>query len=68
MYYEDRIIDGKLYYRTTPDGNWMEEKSARAIVINILHQMTENQRLDCLRFFCSCCGSTKLPCYCMHDE
>lgn len=23
MYYEEQIIDGKLYFRTTPTGNWL---------------------------------------------
>lgn len=35
---------------------------------NLILQLSEQDRLDVLSYFCKGCGTEKLPCHCMNDE
>lgn len=51
MYYEEKIIDGILMYKTSPNGEWLVVTGTRADAINILVKMSVEQRLEVIRYF-----------------
>lgn len=67
MYYEEKIIDGVLMYKTTPNGEWMVATGTRAEAVNSLVKMSEKQRLEVVRHFCPHCGGFS-PCQCWNGE
>lgn len=66
--YEDgeiEIVDDAngLIARIHGDG-----KFAEASVAEILHRLTDEQRMALFSEFCGGCGTTSLPCHCRNDE
>ena len=57
MYYEEKFIDGKLMFRNTPDGYWMEKTTAVAIVANQVLRLSEEERHELFHLFCTHCGT-----------
>lgn len=71
MYYEEKLINGELYSRGTPDGPWEPVDSARAVVILLMVTLSEEQRREVMRFFCGDCGIVQpdgRACQCWNDE
>ena len=67
MYYEEKIIDGVLMYKTTPSGEWGVVTGPRAYAVNLLVKISEEQRLSVFGYFCPHCGGFS-PCQCRKDE
>ena len=70
MFYEEKIVDGILYCRTSPNGEWQPATDRRAQLVNELAQMDDERRLSIMGLFCSECGDIKPKhgCTCMRDE
>lgn len=68
MYYEEKIIDGTLKYRTTPGGRWAPKKDARGKAITALMALNPNDRLSVFRNFCTACGDDNPGCNCRRDD
>ncbi|MBD3351720.1 MAG: hypothetical protein GF364_09570 [Candidatus Lokiarchaeota archaeon] len=56
MYYEEKVIDGRLMYRIDPKGEWAPVKGAKAIAVSTLSLLTDDERKEVLSFFCACCN------------
>lgn len=70
MYYDERIIDGVLHFRTIPNGPWQLKFGPLANAVNAMSKLTDEERMDVMRFFCRECG-VKLDgraCTCCRDE
>lgn len=71
MYLEERIINGWLHVRSTPDGEWRLANSPVALVVNSIVELSEEKRLEVMRMFCNGCGRVQPAgsrCYCQDDE
>lgn len=68
MYYEEKFINGVLSYRTSPDGEWQADPSARSLAVNALLELSADQRLSVFRLFCTHCGANDPGCQCWNDE
>jgi hypothetical protein len=68
MYYEEKIINGKLWHRFDPKREWQENKGLHSEAVNALCGLTKPARLEVMAFFCRGCGTTELPCHCQNDE
>ena len=68
MYYEEKVINGVLHCRSTPNGEWMPATSAHATVVNALMALTYEQRMEAFGFFCTHCGRDDPRCQCWNDE
>lgn len=68
MYYEESIINKKLMYRNSPDGEWLFKVSLYATTINHMMLLTEEERISIFSHFCNICGSDDLGCQCWNDE
>ena len=68
MYYEEKIINGVLHCRSTPDGEWRPATSAHAVAVNALMALTDEQRMEAFGFFCCHCGTDDPRCQCWNDE
>lgn len=51
MYYEEKIINGKWYFRGTPNGNWEEMIGLKGRLFKLLQSATVDERLSIFRFF-----------------
>jgi hypothetical protein len=67
MYYEERWIDGKLMYRTTPMGVWLVVTDKQKIIRHLMAQLTDTQRLEIINNYCKHCGGDP-KCTCMRDD
>jgi hypothetical protein len=67
MYYEEKIMDGVLMYKTNPNGEWMVATGTRAEAVNSLVKLSEEQRLEVVMYFCPHCGGFS-PCQCWKGE
>lgn len=68
MFYEEKVIDGKLYGRSTPGGEWVLSTGAHAEAANALLALTNEQRLDAMAQFCKQCGAQDSGCQCWNDD
>lgn len=68
MYYEEKLIDGRLMCRTKPGGEWRPVISDVATAVNLLAHLTDDERVSVFSNFCTYCGTTQLPCCCWNDE
>jgi hypothetical protein len=68
MFYEEKIINGVLHYRTSPNGQWQPSKSNKAAAINALMLLSDEERIEVFRGFCVHCGDKNPQCVCMKDE
>ena len=68
MFYEEKFIDGKLMFRTTPKGEWEHKTTSVALVANQLILMTDDERVELFSLFCTHCGSDDPRCQCWNDE
>ncbi len=72
MFYEERVIDGQLMWRGDPKGEWRPMPSACQYVAAFeeLIALTDEQRMDAFRLFCTHCGTvqTAFRCQCWNDE
>lgn len=70
MYYEERMINGLLHIRTTPNGEWRLPVQGKAKIVNDLLQLSDEQRKEVFEHFCTHCGDINPPggCVCMKDE
>lgn len=70
MYYEEKVIDGKLYCRGKPNGQWHEISSnyLKGAAFNALMAMSREDRLSLFGYFCKGCGDQNPSCNCMRDE
>jgi len=68
MFYEEKIINGKLFSRTTPTGEWRLVKGIKADAIHALVLLTDEQRLSVFKHFCKHCGSNNPKCQTSIDE
>lgn len=67
MYYAEKMIDGVLHYRNTPDGEWRTVNTQRSISINAMYALSTDERVDVMSAYCSGCGSMFTPCHCQND-
>jgi hypothetical protein len=57
MFYEEKIIDGRLYFKESPDAVWKLSYSKKGDVIYALLSLPDDiTRKDVFRFFCTNCG------------
>lgn len=72
MYYEEQIINGVLYCRSAPDGEWRNATTPHAAAVNALLSLDNEGRLDAMRSFCPHCGSIQPSsgpnCQCWNDD
>ncbi len=68
MYYEEKFIDGKIMFRNMPDGYWLPKVTSVANIANNLFNLTEEERLEVMGYFCKHCGSADPKCVCWRDE
>lgn len=71
MFYEERVMNGVLMCRSTPDGEWRMATTPHAQSVNALLALSESQRKDVLAFFCLHCGGVQpngKKCQCCNDE
>ena len=68
MFYEERIINGVLHSRTTPNGEWQPSKSNKASAVNALMLLSDEERIEVFGAFCVHCGDKNPRCVCMKDE
>lgn len=68
MYYEYQLIEGVLYCRITPGGQWIMAKSDHMEAVNALLRLTKEQRVSVFRLFCTACGEDDPSCHCQNDE
>lgn len=50
MFYEETIIQGKLHCRTSPQGKWQPLSTPRALALNALLALSEEDRQSVLRY------------------
>jgi len=68
MYYEEKFIDGILWWRGTPDGKWKIKGGLMAMLANQLYVLSDDERMQIFNLFCKHCGSTNRSCHCWNDE
>lgn len=68
MFYEERIMQGILMCRSSPRGEWRYATTPHAIAVNALMQLTDSQRQEAFRHFCTSCGTDDPRCQCWNDE
>lgn len=70
MYYEEEMIDGILHCRTKPYGEWVPCTRPHAAAVNVLAALTQEQRMQAIRYFCTGCGDHVLNscCYGCNDD
>lgn len=70
MFYEEIIQNGRLYCRTTPDGEWQEKQTPRALALKALLALSQEDREAVLGYFCRFCNELhpKGGCVCHRDE
>jgi hypothetical protein len=71
MFYEEQMIDGALWCRSRPGGRWRPVTKPHAAAANALLALTDEQRLEAMRWFCSHCGCEQHNgriCQCWNDE
>jgi hypothetical protein len=68
MFYEEKIINGVLCARTSPDAVWRTAKTPHTFSVNELLHLTDEERKTVFGFFCTHCGSADSKCQCWNDE
>lgn len=68
MYHEEKIINGKLMCRHTPDSEWYPKTGDYARAVNTMLRLSEEERVNVMHHFCKGCGTSKKACYCERDE
>lgn len=72
MYHEQKIINGILHWRGTPNGEWIKSLGSISDVINSMIGMNDDDRMTIFRMFCTHCGCVnppgEHPCQCWNDE
>jgi hypothetical protein len=66
MYTEHKIINGRLMFRSSPNGPWRKDSGPVADIVNNMLGMTKEDRLMAMKFFCNKCG-TEEYCRCAKD-
>jgi hypothetical protein len=51
MYYEEKIINGKLMFRNKPNGDWNECTGLKADIVNKMLIVSEETRRDIIAMF-----------------
>jgi hypothetical protein len=49
MYHEEKIIDGQLCFRVTPDGKWWPSANVKALAIGLLLQCNHEEMRDAIK-------------------
>ena len=68
MYYEEKIIDGKLMFRTNLNSDFIPVESNVSRIVNLLLSENEDVRMEVFSYFCKYCGSDDPDCQCWNDE
>ncbi len=68
MYYEEKIINGLLHSRSSPNGKWIEVNNNYGKAVNALFVLTDDERFETLQFFCRHCGNRNPQCNCWNDQ
>jgi hypothetical protein len=68
MHYEETVIDGALFCRGSPDGEWRTVGGEKGMAFQMLYSLTDEQRADLFRHFCCYCGDKSPDCQCWNDE
>jgi hypothetical protein len=68
MYSEDKLINGVLMTRFSPDGEWQRKTTNAALAVNLLTMLSDEQREEVFGYFCTHCGSLDVRCQCWNDE
>lgn len=68
MFYEEKLINGLMRCRSTPNGEWRLAARPQAAIINSLMALTDEQRIEVFRFFCTTCGCDDPQCQCWNDD
>ena len=68
MFYEEKIINGVLCYRTSPDAVFLPSKSHYADAVNALLKLTDEERFNAIHYFCVHCGTKDTNCQCWNDD
>lgn len=71
MFYEETVINGKLYGRTSPTGEWSELQTPRALAFKALTLLSQEDRDTVFGYFCRACNQLHPSygqCMCWNDE
>lgn len=71
MYYEEKLINGVLHFRSIPGGPWHISEEPYVAATNALALLGPEDRLSAMRFFCEHCGDMQADgrmCQCWNDE
>lgn len=71
MFYEEQVVNGVLCCRLQPNGEWRPATTPHAAAVNALLALTDEQRGDATRWFCSHCGCVQHDgrmCQCWNDD
>lgn len=71
MFYEEKLVDGVLYCRSSPYDEWEPKRGAYADAVRALCALKDDERVGLTRWFCGHCGileDPKRPCQCWNDE
>lgn len=70
MFYETKLINGVLHYRSTPDGEWApcSNPSPHAVAMAALDLCSSEERKDIFAGYCTCCGNVDDACKCLEGE
>ena len=59
MYFDAKIIDGRLYTKTSPNGEWTQAIGNMAQAVESLCRISVDERQTVLALFCSRSGAIK---------
>lgn len=68
MYYEEKISDGLLWFRTSPTAEWELKEGKESTAVAHLLRLTNDQRVGVFKRFCTHCGRPDPRCQCWNDE
>lgn len=68
MFYEEKIIGGRLMCRTSPTGDWHPSTKSYTTAVKVLLLLSEEDRVNAMSFFCHHCGTDDPSCQCWNDD
>jgi hypothetical protein len=71
MFYEEKVVNGRLCSRTSPTGDWVELQTPRGRAVNALAALSQDDRDAVLGHFCRACNQLHPStgnCVCWNDE
>jgi len=71
MFYQEKVVDGRLFSRTSPTGEWVELQTPRGLAFKALAALGQDDRDELFGHFCRACNQlhpTSGKCVCWNDE